>query len=85
MIETAGVDRDHIPTVKRIEAVPRAHKRRDVGPGVEQRAKDRSKPIIQNGGERQNRQPQDKQQYRSFFHMIRFSVAVFTSNSSMQR
>ena len=34
MIETAGIYRDHIPTVKRIEALSWADKRRNIGSGV---------------------------------------------------
>src|SRR5207244_5696416 len=37
MIETGGVNRDHVPTVKRIEAVLWAYKRMNVGCRVKQR------------------------------------------------
>jgi len=37
MIETGGVNRDHVPMVKRIEALPRPHKRRNIGGRVKQR------------------------------------------------
>jgi hypothetical protein len=42
--------------MKRIEAVPRTHKRRHIPRGMKQRAKDRIKPVIENGSEGQNRQ-----------------------------
>ena len=34
MIETAGINRDHVPAMERIEALPRTHKRGDVGSGL---------------------------------------------------
>jgi hypothetical protein len=76
MIETAGINRDQVPTVKRIESVPRTHKRRNMGSGMKQWPKRRSKPIIQNGGKGQNRQHQPREQDQKSFHTV--SRGVFT-------
>jgi hypothetical protein len=67
MIETAGINRDQVPTVKRIESVPRTHKRRNMGSGMKQWPKRRTKPIIQNGGKGQNRQINPESQIKNFF------------------
>jgi len=56
--------------VKRIETLRWAHKRRNAGSGSKQRAKDRIKPVIQNGSERHGSQHQAKKQDGSSFHVI---------------
>ena len=55
MIETARINRDYVPAVKRIEALPRAYKRRNVGSGVKQRTECRTKSLIEHSGEGRNR------------------------------
>src|SRR2546423_12830843 len=68
MIETSGINGDHVPTVKRIESLPRAYKRRNVGSRVKQRAKCLVESVIRSEGEGQNRQNEASEQQRRFFH-----------------
>jgi len=70
VIEACGIDRDHIPTVKRIESVLRSYQRRHIATGVKERAKDRIKPVIQNGSKAQNSQDRHKEEQRIFFHVV---------------
>jgi hypothetical protein len=81
MIETAGINRDHVPTMKRIEAVPRARKRRDVGSRVKQRTEYVVESVIRREGEGQNRQYEASEQQRRFFHGIVSGGQSFTSTA----
>jgi hypothetical protein len=88
VIETGGINRDQVPTMNGIESLPWADKRWDVCSGVKQRAKRRTKPIIQNGGETQSREYETGEQYRKFFHMISrefYDEFVFTSEKYFPR
>jgi hypothetical protein len=76
MIETAGVDRDHIPTVKRIEAAPWASGMWDAGRRVKQRTEHLVESVIRPKGERQYRQDESSEQER-FFHMDCFLGGIF--------
>jgi hypothetical protein len=78
MIETSGINGDHVPTMKRIEALPRAHKRRDVGSRMKQRTEYVVESVIRSEGDGQNRQKEASEQQRRFFHVI-ISRTVFTS------
>jgi len=69
MIETGGINRNHVPTVKRIEALP-ARKRRNVGRGVKQRAEYVVESVIRSEGQGQNRQNEASEPQRRFFHVI---------------
>jgi hypothetical protein len=75
MIETAGVDRDHVPTVKRIEPPPWASGMWNAGRRVKQWTEQVVESVIRAEGEGQNRQNEASEQER-FFHMI-ISGAVF--------
>ena len=70
MIETARVDRDFVPTMNRIEAVFWTDQRRDVGTGLKERAKGRSKSVIFRTAPkiRTDTRQTSEQQKRSFFH-----------------
>src|SRR5438552_8314489 len=68
MIETGGVNRDHVPTVKRIEAVLWAYKRMNVGCRVKQRTEYVVESVIRSEGDGQNRQNEASEQQRRFFH-----------------
>src|SRR6266480_5218172 len=68
MIETSGINGDHVPTVKRIESLPRAYKRRNVGSRVKQRAKCLVESVIRSEGKGQKRQNEGSKQQRRFFH-----------------
>lgn len=83
MIEACGINRDHIPTVKRIESVPRPYQRRHIATGVKERAKGRIEPFIQNCGQAQSSHYETRKQYKSFFHASSFPSS-FTSNSFLQ-
>ena len=52
MIETAGINRDHVPTVKRIEPLPWTDKRWNVGRRVKQRTEYVVESVIRSEGER---------------------------------
>jgi hypothetical protein len=56
--------------VKRIESVPRPYQRRHIATGVKVRAKNRIKPVIQNGSKGQNSQDRHKEKQRIFFHVV---------------
>jgi len=56
MIETGGVDRDHVPTVKRIEPTPWSSGMWDARSRVKQRTEEVVESVIRSKGERQNRQ-----------------------------
>src|SRR2546423_8333425 len=70
MIETSGINGDHVPTVKRIESLPRAYKRRNVGSRAKQRAKCLVESVIRSEGKGQKRQNEGSKQQRRFFHVI---------------
>jgi hypothetical protein len=78
MIETARINRDHVPAMKRIEAPPGTRIWWDVCSWVKQRAKHLVERVIGPEGERQNRQKDPSKQKRRSFHMM-ISRAVFTS------
>jgi hypothetical protein len=75
MIQAAGVDRNHIPTVKRIEPAPWASRMWDAGRRVKQRTEHVVESVIRAECEGQNRQHEASEQER-FFHVI-ISGAVF--------
>ena len=56
MIETSGINRDHVPTVKRIEGLHGPRKRRNVGSGVKQRTEYVIESVVCSECKGQNRQ-----------------------------
>jgi hypothetical protein len=68
MIQTTGINCDHVPTVKRIEALPRTVERWDVGRRVKQRTEYVIESVIRPEGEGQNRQNEHTKQ--ELFHVI---------------
>ena len=85
MIETAGINRDHVPTVKRIEALPWARGRRNVGRRVKQRTEYLVESVIRSEGEGQNRQNEASEQQRRFFHVIIFGRSFYIDVISLSQ
>jgi hypothetical protein len=75
MIQTAGINCDHVPTVKRIEPPPWASGMWNARRRVKQRTEHVVESLIRAEGEGQNRQNETSEQER-FFHVI-ISGAVF--------
>jgi hypothetical protein len=75
MIQTAGINCDHVPTVKRIEAAPWASGMWNAGRRVKQRTEQVVESVIRAEREGQNRQNEASEQER-LFHVI-ISGAVF--------
>ena len=80
MIQTAGINCDHVPTVKRIEPTPWASGMWDAGRRVKQRTEYVVESVIRPEGEGQNRQNEASEQQRKFFHVILFRAEFFTSS-----
>src|SRR4030095_13081745 len=66
MIQTAGINCDHVPTVKRIEAPPWTAGMWDAGRRVKQRTKHVVESMIRPEGDGQNRQNEASEQQRQF-------------------
>ena len=77
MIQTAGVNCDHVPTVKRIEPMPWASGMWDAGRRVKQRTEHVVESVIRAKGEGENRQNEASEQ-ESFFHMIVPGAVLYT-------
>ena len=75
MIQTAGINCYHVPTVKRIEPPPWASGMWNAGRRVKQRTEQVVESVIRAEGEGQNRQNEASEQER-FFH-VTISGAVF--------
>ena len=71
MIQTAGINCDHVPTVKRIEPPPWASGMWDAGRRLKQRTEHVVESVIRPEGDGQNRQNETSEQEK-FFHMIVF-------------
>ena len=67
MIQTAGINCDHVPTVKRIEPPPWASGMWDAGRRVKQRTEHVVESVIRPEGEGQNRQNEASEQQKDFF------------------
>jgi len=75
MIQATGINCDHVPTVKRIEAAPWASGMWNARRRVKQRTEQVVESVIRAEGEGQNRQNEASEQER-FFHVI-ISGAIF--------
>ena len=81
MIETAGINRDQIPAVERIEPLTWSDSRRDVCSAMKQRSKRRVKPDYLKQQRNQNSRCQANEQHENFFHMQLFSFDVLVARS----
>jgi hypothetical protein len=75
MIEPAGINRDQVPPVERIEPLSWSDRRWDVCSAMKQRTEYVVESVIRPKGERQNREDETSEQER-FFHVICFRAVL---------